>query len=378
MHDYLVFFDKRFLDQIIKELENLSSKSYRIESYLSDDVVVASMEVEWKELEADFSKNAVFIERILPIYARLKPEIDENFASELYTLLTKMVNGEAARLEVLKIGSKDTRNAKSIEVELGKRLEGMGIRMSMESPSHIVYLVLGNDCSYLSMLKFTDSYSSSLDKFRSRNIDAELTSNRINRAEFKIYEAFNQFNIRLPDNSIALDIGASPGGWSRFLLNRNAKVVAVDNGLIDYASMPEGTKIAIIKDKDAVLKDDQYQSMDIYNIEELPECIKDYGLVHFRKRFEDVKISSLKKLGPFSIACIDVNISAQESAVMAVVCAETLVENGLLLLTLKMTDDNIEKSIMKAKEALSEEYTNIIVKKLPHNRKELTLFAVKI
>ena len=378
MHDYLIFFDKRFLDQIIKELESLSSKSYKIESYLSDDVIVASMEVEWKELDADFSENAVFIERILPIYARLKPEIDENFTAELYTLLSKMVDGEAARLEVLKIGSNDTRNAKSIEVELGKKLEEMGIRMSMESPSHIVYLVLGNDCSYLSMLKFTNSYSSSLDKFRSRNIDAELTSNRINRAEFKIYEAFNQFSIRLPDNSIALDIGASPGGWSRFLLNRNAKVVAVDNGIIDYASMPEGTKIAIVKDKDVVLKDDRYQGIDIYNIEELPEGIRDYGLVHFRKRFEDVKISSLKKLGPFSIACIDVNISAQESAVIAAVCAEALVENGFLLLTLKMTDDNIEKSIMKAKEALSEEYTNIIVKKLPHNRKELTLFAVKI
>ncbi|MCL5102418.1 MAG: hypothetical protein M1544_03630, partial [Candidatus Marsarchaeota archaeon] len=95
-------------------------------------------------------------------------------------------------------------------------------------------------------------------------------------------------------------------------------------------------------------------------------------------RFEQVKLSTLKRLGPFDIVCIDINIPAVEASVIAAVCAETLNTGGLLLLTLKMTDDNVLKNIERSKTALSEEYGNMKVKKLPHDRKELTLFAVKL
>ncbi|EQD29544.1 ribosomal RNA methyltransferase RrmJ/FtsJ, partial [mine drainage metagenome] len=99
---------------------------------------------------------------------------------------------------------------------------------------------------------------------------------------------------------------------------------------------------------------------------------------HIKELFGRIKLSTLVGLGPFDILCIDINIPAQEAAVIAAVCSEALKAKGKLILTLKMTDDNIERNVEKSKEALAATYDGIRVKKLPHDRKELTLFAIKI
>jgi 2-polyprenyl-3-methyl-5-hydroxy-6-metoxy-1,4-benzoquinol methylase len=49
----------------------------------------------------------------------------------------------------------------------------------------------------------------------------------INRAEWKLLEAIGSFGISLPAGT-ALDLGSSPGGWSRVLSRLGAAVAAVD------------------------------------------------------------------------------------------------------------------------------------------------------
>jgi len=58
------------------------------------------------------------------------------------------------------------------------------------------------------------------------------TTDAVSRAYFKFNEGFLWSNIVLDSNDQCLDIGASPGGCSQFLLQQGAKVLGVDPGAI--------------------------------------------------------------------------------------------------------------------------------------------------
>ena len=53
---------------------------------------------------------------------------------------------------------------------------------------------------------------------------------QISRAEFKLLEAINVFRLSLPQQGMALDMGASPGGWTQLLAEYGLWVDAVDPG----------------------------------------------------------------------------------------------------------------------------------------------------
>jgi 23S rRNA (cytidine2498-2'-O)-methyltransferase len=56
---------------------------------------------------------------------------------------------------------------------------------------------------------------------------------QVSRSEFKLLEALEIFKIRLPARGVALDLGASPGGWTRVLRQKDQYVTAVDPGELD-------------------------------------------------------------------------------------------------------------------------------------------------
>ncbi|MDT8304974.1 MAG: SAM-dependent methyltransferase, partial [Anaerolineae bacterium] len=51
---------------------------------------------------------------------------------------------------------------------------------------------------------------------------------QISRAEFKLLEALEAFDLALPPRGVALDLGAAPGGWVRVLRQHEQFVTAVD------------------------------------------------------------------------------------------------------------------------------------------------------
>lgn len=56
---------------------------------------------------------------------------------------------------------------------------------------------------------------------------------QISRSEFKLEEIVRTNLADLPTSGNALDLGASPGGWTRILLGRGLNVWAVDSGALD-------------------------------------------------------------------------------------------------------------------------------------------------
>jgi len=85
----------------------------------------------------------------------------------------------------------------------------------------------------------------------------------------------------------------------------------------------------------------------------------------------------LGKLGKFDMLTIDTNTSPLESASIANRLARFLANNALLVMTIKLISKEFSKHIFEAVEEISENYGFVKVKKLPHNRQEVTLFATK-
>ena len=370
---YIVFFDKRFLQQSINELRAIL-KEPKILKYLSDSIII----VDTGEKEADLKAvyNSVFLYKAEELLFTVDVSSGYSALEEKLAGVQKEKGYQSSKAEVLKELAIDERNAKSIEVEIGTGMEKFRATIDLANPGVVFHIIINGSTAYVSMAGAENAYSVALDYFRHRNMDKDILDNGISRAEFKIHEAIDYFNIDVGKGSRALDIGAAPGGWSRNLMKRGASVVAIDAGRINYSAMPEGSRIAVAlgKEREIVEK----EGIKALEMEKLDESWKAYDLLHIKELFENIKISELVKLGPFDIMCIDINIPAQESAIIAAVCSEALKKGASLILTLKMTDDNIEQAIAKSKEALGATYEGIRVKKLPHDRKELTLFAVKI
>jgi 23S rRNA (cytidine2498-2'-O)-methyltransferase len=59
------------------------------------------------------------------------------------------------------------------------------------------------------------------------------SDDRLSRSEFKLEEAIQTFDLRLPEGGKALDLGASPGGWTRILRQYGQEVWSVDPGELD-------------------------------------------------------------------------------------------------------------------------------------------------
>lgn len=57
---------------------------------------------------------------------------------------------------------------------------------------------------------------------------------QISRSEFKLEELFRTGIADVPTSGTALDLGASPGGWTRIMLERGLDVWSVDTGALDH------------------------------------------------------------------------------------------------------------------------------------------------
>lgn len=323
---YLIFCDRRFLRSAVKELAE-ECPSLKIESTdPSGRFLIGSS-------SANINPGSlVFVESVIPI----SMELDgiKYADKELLIALQEIVRRkDRFKIEALNLSSHSGANAKTIEVFLGQALEKQGWVADIDNPTLLVYVVLAGGKIFI--CRTDEKYV--LDAFRANKFKE---GEKISRAEFKLKEAVDYFGIDTKGIRIALDIGAAPGGWSSYMAKQGSKVIAVDNAALAY------------------------EKLDMRNI------------IHIPKRAQEVDMDSLKKM-EIDMLLMDMNIAPLESAALAVKFAEVLNKEAVLILTLKMVDYRIEKHIKDAKEILSEKYKGIRLKKLPHNRQELTLFAIR-
>jgi 23S rRNA (cytidine2498-2'-O)-methyltransferase len=162
--------------------------------------------------------------------------------------------------------------------------------------------------------------------------------NRINRAECKLLEALETFRIQLCPRHRALDLGASPGGWTRILVLHGLTVTAVDPQplLPEMFFHPSVTHVPLTAE--AMLED-------------CPE--------------------------QFDFIANDMVLAAQDSARLMVAYAKHLRPGGMAIMTLKLPLRDRCRVMDHCFRILRKAYRIPRVRQLYYNRSEVTAWLKK-
>ena len=161
---------------------------------------------------------------------------------------------------------------------------------------------------------------------------------QLSRSEFKLLEALETFGVELPPRGVALDLGASPGGWTRVLRQRQQYVTAVDPGELD------------------------------------PRLAQDKGVRHLRMTAEEYLAN---EPDTFDIIVNDMRMDARDSARLMVEYARYLYPHGLAIMTFKLPERNRRQVLDHAFNILRQAYDILGARQLFHNRSEITVFLRK-
>jgi 23S rRNA (cytidine2498-2'-O)-methyltransferase len=159
---------------------------------------------------------------------------------------------------------------------------------------------------------------------------------QVSRAEFKLEELFKVFDIALPPGGVAVDLGASPGGWTRLLRRGGLTVWAVDPA--DLA----------------------------------PRVAADPGVHHARTtagRF--LAETDLR----FDVALNDMRMTAALSCEVMLEAARRLKPGGFAIVTLKISPREPLKTVSTSLRTLERTYEILHARQLRHNRNEVTVVA---
>lgn len=162
---------------------------------------------------------------------------------------------------------------------------------------------------------------------------------QISRAEFKLLEALEYFQIEPSARGVALDLGAAPGGWTRVLRQQDQYVTAVDPGELD------------------------------------PRIANDPGVRHKRMTAEEYLANDPDR---FDFIVNDMRMDARDSARLMVAYARQLYPHGRVLITLKLPEANRQAILDHTFQILAGAYRTIGARQLFHNRSEITLYLEPI
>lgn len=160
----------------------------------------------------------------------------------------------------------------------------------------------------------------------------------VSRAEFKLLEAFECFNIPAEGIKNALDLGAAPGGWTKALADRGAGVVAVDPNRLDSS---------------------------LYG----NPSIKHYAMTA-------QQYLALKTGETFDIIVDDMKIDPEKTIAIVKRCCGCLADGGYAVVTLKLEHGFSYKRILDCMKSV-QPYKIIGARQLFHNRSEITLVLRK-
>lgn len=157
---------------------------------------------------------------------------------------------------------------------------------------------------------------------------------QVSRAEFKLEELFQTFPLSLPAAGLAVDLGASPGGWTRVLRQRGMVVWAVDPGDLD------------------------------------PRVAGDAGVHHARTTAgEFFRGTDLR----FDLAVNDMRMDPARSCEVMVDAAARLRPGALAVVTLKTGTQRAVETVRRSLGQLDPAYEVLHARQLHHNRHEVSV-----
>jgi len=161
---------------------------------------------------------------------------------------------------------------------------------------------------------------------------------QISRAKFKLLEAEQRFALDFGRFRRALDVGAAPGGWTSFLLEKELKVTAIDPAAMH------------------------------------PSLLRHPQLTIHRKNAAEVKL----KDSEFDLLVCDMSWSPRQMGRLVLDLLDALRAGGTAIITVKLMHKKPFQTVRELLETFEGRLQLVQAKQLFHNREELTLYLQKL
>ena len=218
-----------------------------------------------------------------------------------------------------------------IEQALGER----GVTVTRSGQELVVSCFVGRRATLLGLNRLEDSLSD----WPGGRMRLARADERVSRSEFKLEEAIATFGLELPAGGKAVDLGASPGGWTRILRQHGQEVWSVDPGSLD------------------------------------PRLRADRRIHHEATTAGRFFAANRTR---FDVVVNDMRMDQVLSARMMVDAAAHLRRGGLAIVTLKGGGKNPLDGARRGLDVLRQEYDVLHARQLHHNRNEITVVARKL
>jgi 23S rRNA (cytidine2498-2'-O)-methyltransferase len=305
----------------------------RVQKWLGSGVGLVQLEVGWELLAKGFQKRPpIFLRHICPVqlvtkFSQRLADI-ERLAALSSQFIPIMKMDEPFSVQKRLLGNEWPYKRYDVNTRLADKLRAF--QLDVRSPKQVLSVVLTPDRGYLGLSKALENLSD----WAGGERRFKREEDQISRAEFKFLEAIECFDLVFPNGGLALDLGASPGGWTRILGNNGMAVVAVDPAVPDHRLQLDAS------------------------IEYVPATAQRY-------------LSNTDR--QFDVIVNDMRMDARDSAKLMVKAGRRLTRQGWALMTLKLPKKGEVKIIKSALKILRRKFQVIGIRQLFHNRNEVTV-----
>lgn len=215
---------------------------------------------------------------------------------------------------------------------LEEALTGRGVAVTRSGQDLVVSCFVGRRAVLLGLNRLEHSLSD----WPGGRMRLARSEERVSRSEFKLEEAIATFGLDLPAGGNALDLGASPGGWTRILRQHGQEVWSVDPGSLD------------------------------------PRVLADRRVHHVQTTAGEFFRRNRVR---FDLVVNDMRMDQVTSARMMLDAVPHLRRDGLAIVTLKGGGKNPLDGARRGIDLLRAEYDVLHARQLHHNRNEITVIA---
>ncbi|MBY0204840.1 SAM-dependent methyltransferase [Paenibacillus polysaccharolyticus] len=302
------------------------------------EILLAGLPVAEEEVSIRLlQESPTFLRHIQPVQFQENTEDTEQSLEKLiaFILNHKELSGAKVVMQTRKTESSFWgENAASLKQMLTEKLGDLGCEWVIRDAEYVISVFAAKDMLYAGVSRPEQNLSD----WSGGAIRFQKEEGQISRAKFKLLEAEQTFGIDFTSFHKALDIGAAPGGWTSFLLERGLEVTAVDPAKMD-ATLLASPKLTFLK--------------------------KNAGDVRFREGEFDLLVCDMSWSPKLMSRLVSDLLYSLQSGGTAIVTVKLLHKKPLALI--KEVIDTFERSRMQIQRS----------KQLFHNREEITLYMIK-
>ncbi|MEM7115255.1 MAG: SAM-dependent methyltransferase [Chloroflexota bacterium] len=332
---FILTANPQFIDLALEEMQKAAPQAKAVQT-LADGVLGIGNADFFDVAEPWRQQKPIFVRHICPIYETLPLTGQHKDIVQLERLVKRefaeLVDPELPFSVQTRLLDKASYKPFAVNTALANAIQTMtGAILDVQRPLQILAVVIADGVAYLGLSLVVHNLSDWAGGVRR----FAREEGQISRAEFKLLEALEVFQIHLPPNGIALDLGAAPGGWTRVLRQREQYVTAVDPGNLH-----------------ASLRADKS--------------------VRHKRMLAETYLAELPDR--YDLIVNDMRLDARDSARLMVDYAPYLYRHGGVVMTFKLPEKKREAVLDHAFNILKKAYVVAGARQLFHNRSEITVY----